>query len=94
MIRNAACVECTNLLKSVFKAGGQCCSRQKGMGVPATLAMPPHNMPNIMAAPDGGINCTWYRWMKKEVRTVVISNNQTRVSSSYICQHVYARLAV
>ena len=50
---------------------------------PAALAMPPHAIPSIIAAPDGGMYCTWYRWMKKDVSTVVISSNQTRVSSSY-----------
>lgn len=26
--------------------------------IPAALTMPPHIMPNTIAAPDGGMNCT------------------------------------
>ena len=52
--------------------------------------MPPQIIPSIIAAPDGGMNWTWYRWMKKEVSTVVISSSHTSVSSSCRCADCYS----
>lgn len=78
-----------------------CHSGQVDTNTPAALAMPPHIIPSMMAAPEGGMNCNWYRCMKNDVNTVAISNSQTSVSSSCkqaehltSCEHTYELVRV